>query len=71
MQLGGEVGGEVPLGGSWPPGRRCRVGKELGGNEQKVEKKASRVLYHQNLVVCLDASMEDTFSGKTEKLLSI
>ena len=40
-----------------------------------VDNKASRVLSHQNLVVGLDASMEDKFSGKTreviEKLLSI
>ena len=71
--LDGEVGRLVPLGGR-PPGRRGRGGRE-GGNGQLVDNKASRVLSHQNLVVGLDASMEDKFSGKTreviEKLLSI
>ena len=73
MRLDGEVGRLVPLGGR-PPGRRGRGGRE-GGNGQLVDNKASRVLSHQNLVVGLDASMEDKFSGKTreviEKLLSI
>ena len=71
--LDGEVGRLVPLGGR-PPGRRGRGGRE-GGNGQLEDNKASRVLPHQNLVVGLDASMEDKFSGKTreviEKLLSI
>ena len=71
VMVGGEGGRGVPRGGR-QPGGRGRGGKE-GGNGQIVENKASRVLSHQNLVVGLDASMEDKFSGRRrgviEKLL--
>jgi len=65
--LDGEVGRGVPLGGR-PQGRRGRGGRE-GGNGQLVEKKAARMMSHQNLVVCLDDSLEDKFSGMKRELI--
>jgi len=34
-----------------------------------VEKKAARLVSHQNLVVCLEASMEDKFFGKQREVI--
>ena len=68
LLVGGEMGGGVPLGGRRPTGRRCKGGRE-GGNWQMVEKKAAKLLCHQNLVVCLEASVEDKFFGKQRELI--
>ena len=40
-----------------------------GKNGQMAEKKAARLLSHQNLVVCWEASMEEGFSDKQRELI--
>ena len=68
VMLDGEVGRGVPLGGRQSLGRRGKGVRE-GENGQMAEKKAARLLSHQNQVVCLEASIEEGFSDKQRELI--